>query len=178
MKSKYLILCLFLCVGTFALASPIAKNVALQKALNFLACTDRQATIDTVSISGSAYMYKVATNKGWVLLSTESSITPILAYSTEENFPHIEDMPDGMKWLFSYYEDAISYAKQHPNESASFNNWDTDSNERSMDTVFLARLGQVSWGQSYNNDYVCNKPYMQIKLFNWEKWFQIKEHLI
>lgn len=30
----------------------------------------------------------------------------------------------------------------------------------------------------YSKIYVCNKPHMQIKLFNWEKWFQIKEHLI
>lgn len=164
MKSKYLILCLFLCVGTCAMASPIAKDVALQKALTFLSCTDRHATIDTFSISGRAFTYKVVTDRGWVLLSTESSITPILAYSTEENFPNIEDMPPGMKWLFSYYEDAISYAKQHQNELASVNVWDVENNHErsmtSMDTVILTRLGQVYWGQDYSNDdFSCDKIY-------------------
>ena len=68
-------------------------------------------------------------------------------------------MPDGMRWLFSYYEDAIVYAREHPQEINS-SAWESDFYSR--ETVYLSRLGDVEWGQNGNNDnydYSCEKIY-------------------
>ena len=136
-------------------AVTVSKEEALQKALTFLQCPDKQASISLFTITGEAEMYKVITKNGWVLLSTEKNVKPILAYSHEPTFPDSEDMPDGLKWLFSHYEDAIAYAKQHPQE---YNNVDTWNNTRSelsntRDTICLTRLGEIQWGQCRNNSY-------------------------
>lgn len=146
-----LIICFFSCSLK---AITVSKVEALQRALTFLSCTDKNAIVDTFSFFGKAEMYKVITNKGWVLLSSEKSIKPILAYSLTDPFPHLEDMPDGMKWLFSYYEDANAYAQQHAHELYHINKWEEDQEQinSTRETVYLSRLGDIKWGQSQNND--------------------------
>ena len=127
-------------------------------------CDNKAASIDTFSVLGKAEMYKVVTDKGWALLSSETSITPILAYSYEGDFPSVDDMPDGMKWLFSYYEEAIQQARLRQDELKHINAWDDSNNpEKSIasadTTVILARLGNIEWGQGQNNDFNCGKAY-------------------
>lgn len=145
----------------YAEAITISQEDAVQKALTFFQCSDKHVSIDLFTVLGGAEMYKVITEKGWALLSTEKSITPILAYSTIDPFPEIENMPDGMKWLFSYYEDAIAYAKQYPQEYGSTNAWEIYCNEsfNTRDSVCLTSLGEVKWGQCVNNSSSCIKSY-------------------
>ena len=162
MKIKTLLFILTIILFGFkAKAGTVSYEDALHKALSFLHCTDKQASISMFSLSGKADMYKVVTNNGWVLLSSERSIKPVLAYSYEETFPDIEDMPDGMKWLFSYYEDAIAHVRQHPNEYNNINAWDDSCDEftDTRETVCLTRLGEVKWGQCLNNSLSCIKSY-------------------
>ena len=44
-----------------------------------------------------------------------------------DDFPSDEEMPEGMKWLFSYYEECIAYAKEHT-EKNNRNVWAADEN--------------------------------------------------
>lgn len=162
MKNKIILSLLIYFLFYFtAKAVTVSKEDAIHKALTFMNCTDSWASISTFSISGTAEMYKVVTNKGWVLLSTEQSIKPILAYSYEDTFPDIEDMPEGMKWLFTYYEEAIAYAKLHSQEFTNINAWGDDREEEynTRERVCLTRLGNVKWGQCRNNGYSCTNSY-------------------
>jgi len=162
MKKIHLILGLIYILSfQYIRAVSVSENEAINHALTFLSCDDSRATIDVFSVSGKADMYKVITNKGWVLLSTEKAVKPILAYSLVDPFPDIEDMPDGMKWLFSSYEDAISYAKQHPENLNVHNEWenDEDIHHITRNLVLLSRLKDVKWGQCRNNDYSCLTTY-------------------
>lgn len=144
-------------------AITVSKDEALQKALLFLSCMDKNATIDKYSPFGKADMYKVVSNKGWVLLSSEKCVKPILAYSCIDTFPELNDMPEGMKWLFSYYEDIIAYAKHHASELSMANAWRDDMGllYNNREIYCLSQLGDVKWGQSANNsnDGLCDKIY-------------------
>lgn len=145
-----------LCINVHA--NTISKTDALQKAKSFLSAKDNKASVETYSILGKAEMYKVVTDEGWCLLSSEKSVKPVLAYSTIDNFPSDEEMPEGMKWLFSLYEEIIAYAKEHAEEDGGRNIWETDDNQYNSplsnrtETVYLSRLGTVKWGQSANNN--------------------------
>lgn len=66
-----------LCINVHA--NTISKTDALQKAKSFLSAKDNQASIETYSILGKAEMYKVITDDGWCLLSSEKSVKPVLA---------------------------------------------------------------------------------------------------
>lgn len=134
-----------LCINVHA--NTISKTDALQKAKSFLSAKDNKASVETYSILGKAEMYKVVTDEGWCLLSSEKSVKPVLAYSTIDNFPSDEEMPEGMKWLFSLYEEIIAYAKEHAEEDGGRNIWETDDNQYNSplsnrtETVYLSRLG-------------------------------------
>ncbi len=146
-------------------ARTISEREAIQRALTFLNVKGRYATIQQFSLSGKAEMYIVTTNNSWALLSTETSTIPVLAFARDGNFPPIGDMPDGMKWLFSYYEDVIYYAKQQEQELSHINTWAEDelneNSKSSIDTVYLTRFDSIAWGQYWNNSLYssCDRTY-------------------
>lgn len=145
-------------------AAIVPKEAALQKALAFLSSKDGNAVVETFSVLNKADMYKVVTVDGWCLLSSETGVTPVLAYSLTDDFPSVDNMPDAMKWLFSYYEKTIAYAKEH-SEETNLNAWADERNDitsANREVIYLSRLGNVEWGQSGNNnggDLACERIY-------------------
>lgn len=124
----------------------------------------------TFSITNKASLYVVQMEEGWVLVSSELAANPILASSPKEKFPDIDEMPDGMKWLISSYEETLQYAKDsiqnrviHPKwmVETSYYEDEVDENSRTMleDSGGCARMAFVTWNQSFNNNYSCVKPY-------------------
>ena len=84
MAMKYTYYGLILLLTLFSLhlsATTVSKQEALQKALVFLSSKDRNASIDTFSIQGRAEMFKVLTSDGWCLMSSETGVVPVVAYS-------------------------------------------------------------------------------------------------
>lgn len=164
-------------------ADDISKTMAVQEVKDFLLkqlengsitqtqMTKRIATIaadidtskvENYSLLGIANMYRVVFDGGWALLSTQTAIKPILAYSLHTEFPNDDAIPEGLKWLFAYYENVIAYAKDSIAEP--INAWKNAKNNRNSTTEeskILAALGDVKWGQSNNNsnDGDCNKVY-------------------
>ncbi|MDE6297895.1 MAG: C10 family peptidase, partial [Muribaculaceae bacterium] len=55
------------------------------------------------------YVFDVAENGGFVMVSGEDTTTPILGYSYEGNYP-VKNMPDGMKWMLAGLEKEIKAA--------------------------------------------------------------------
>lgn len=125
----------------------------------------------TISPLKKADLYVVQMEDGWVLVSSEIASKPILASSPTGFFPLYEDMPDGMQWLLSYYEESIQYARdsiestrmvneeweQLLNGSYTIANQYRDQNFPS--SYVLDRMSLVKWNQSTNNDNSCTKPY-------------------
>ena len=183
MKKCIFILIISVICSHFIGANNVTKTMAVREVKNFLKKknetsasdnTIRQTPFDSIvasidssfvrnySISGVANMYLVCFDSGWILLSTETAVKPILAYSLSEDFHIDEELPDGLKWLFSYYENVIAYARD--SLTIQINAWDnniTDNLTNREESVYLSALGEVQWGQSSNNSLEsdCNRAY-------------------
>ena len=115
MLRKITILALSL-VATSVFATPISKNAALSAAKVFL--QERGIDADLRESQGARahskannaenpYYYIFNTNnKGFVIVSGDDCLKPILGYSDEGNFDP-ENIPDGLQMLLDAYEDAI-----------------------------------------------------------------------
>lgn len=135
------------------------------------------SVVRTISPTNKALLYVVQMNDGWVLLSSEKAVAPILASSPVGVFPDYDDLPDGMKWLLSYYEDANQYARDSMNNIVN-EKWellersifpvatDTNSRDNLESSHVISRMAAVKWDQGYNNEYSCTKPY-NAKCPNW-----------
>lgn len=126
------------------------------------------------SPTGKAPLYVVQMPEGWVLVASEFVPIPILASAPIGQFPNITDMPDGMKWLLSYYEDAIQYTRdsldvrtdsiqylwEHMYDSFYMSNRNASSLPSSYE---IDSIRSFLWNQNGNNSSVntstCNKVY-------------------
>lgn len=175
---------------SFLIAQSVSKDMATRVALQYMkndicnaapsdyALLTKGSFIDTTythlfSLSGKAPLYLVQMPEGWVLVSSEYVKTPILASAPTGQFPDTTDMPDGMKWLLSYYEDAIQYTRdnisvnidsikyiwEHRYDSAFEHIRDVSSLPASYE---IDSIRSFKWNQSGNNGappYDCEKVY-------------------
>lgn len=175
--------CLFILFGVLCIeicsAQSVSRETATRVAQNYWNITyadkdQRTNTIShvrTISPSGNAPLYVVQMDDGWVLLSSENAATPILASSPSGYFPDYEDMPDGMQWFMSYYEDANQYARDSLMGARIVNEeWgqllngtyyqEYQNKASSLPSSYvLDRMALVKWNQSSNNDGSCTKPF-------------------
>lgn len=171
-------------------AQTVSKELATQIAVQYMqndicnvapsdfALLTRGDNVDTTfthafSLTGNSLLYIVQMPDGWVLAASEYVTTPILASAPTGQFPDTTDMPDGMKWLLSYYEDAMQYTR----DSLSLN---TDSIlyawEHKYDSIYadnrsvsslpsshmIIEIDSLYWNQSGNNSgstQYCDKIY-------------------
>jgi len=172
---------------TFSFGQSVSKERATRMALLYAGTSNCESApvsarsynpngqIDTThtfvfSITNKAPLYVVQMDEGWVMVSSELATQPILASAPEGTFPDVEDMPDGMRWLFSYYEEALQYAR----DSLSTNNIDArwnatrsyfedefraELNSRNYPSDSLERMQVVAWGQGRNNNFSCITTY-------------------
>ncbi|MDE6255106.1 MAG: C10 family peptidase [Muribaculaceae bacterium] len=71
-------------------------------------------TLEPVFIAGTEsnplyYVFNVADNGGFVMISGETTTTPVVGYSFEGSYP-AKNMPDGMKWMLTGIEREIKAA--------------------------------------------------------------------
>lgn len=120
MKRCFFFFILF-CVGRLALANPIALNEAKQRAETLLGNTIRGGGFDTLELVCCGeefkvgyplyYVFSSSERKGYVVVSGDDCITPILGYSKDGIID--ESLPDNMKWWLSEYESQMEYAIKH-----------------------------------------------------------------
>lgn len=123
----------------------------------------------SISITGNVPLYIVEMDSGWVLVSSEFATKPILASSPAGKFPNLEEMPCGMKWLLSYYENEIKYARDSLKNKTINPLWESQEIETRYsqniqpDSITLERMAEVHWNQNGNNSssYTihCDKAY-------------------
>ena len=163
----FLYMCFCICESHCAVITPeralkIAQNFLLQNEQeeqlsgnNFRKEGVDNFLIDTFTVQGRAYMYKVTSiQHGWALISMESSVAPILAYSYNDTLPNMFDMPDGMKYLLTYYENIIKMSENESKNNVEHIEWkllEKESVRTRGENVVLPLLGYNEWGQSGNN---------------------------
>lgn len=126
----------------------------------------------TLSITGLAPLYLIQLPDGWILVASEYIETPVLASARSGQFPNPDEMPDGMKWLISYYEEGMQYVRDSLPERPHIRRmWETvyanaDYNNRDSylpESYEIPNIRYIHWNQSKNNDASfelnCNKVY-------------------
>lgn len=185
MKRPILIIYCLLC-GALGFAQKVSMEDAIKVAAEYIAHSpifehskdnlsresrsfDSNINAKSISITGDVPLYVVQLSEGWVIVTSDSVAKPILAASPTGVFPDINEMPDAMKWLLSYYESSIQFVQDsiesktiHPdwNSSVLENNTPTamtrDSQEEALPySCTLDTLGTIIWHQHGNNT-TCN----------------------
>lgn len=172
-KRNFIVLLFMSVFSAFSFAQSVSKEKATRVALSYVGVASSKFTpLDTthtytLSIMNQAPLYVVQMNEGWVLVSSEKALPPILAFSPTGHFPDTLDMPDGMKWLLTCYGRAMRYAKDSLSSSIVDDKWfehitsydNSGIPQRGTPLESLFRLKTVAWGQSKNNSGSCIKPY-------------------
>lgn len=116
MLRKITILALSL-VATSAFANPISKSAALsaakvflqEKGINAELRESQRARANSMAndAENPYYIFNADDNKGFVIVSGDDCLKPILGYSDEGNIDP-DNIPDGLQMLLDAYEEAVS----------------------------------------------------------------------
>ncbi len=195
MKRKYYFICLFI-LFTSSMTMVRAQSISISKATDIGVRFFEQATANlpryaparTIGENMTTVralrhvnrdcMYVVSMpDSGWVLVSGDERVVPILAVSYDGHFPIEEDMPPAMRNLLEGYANAIIFVQDsisdvvepHPQWEVLENNTyatqtfdaGTGSDIYTPGTGLLNRphRGEVKWNQSWDNDTTCINPY-------------------
>ena len=109
---RFTLLLLNLLLTAVIIAGPVDKKLARQVASNFLSTLTGKKIVkfdkeQTYKFNGHKIMYIFTTqNNGFVITSADDNIKPILAYSTNSNFPLPIQSPE-VKWWLNLYAKQI-----------------------------------------------------------------------
>ena len=163
MKKRSLFLVLMLCSISVALAKPVGSDQAKKAALTYIkkavpayAKLSAERLVDITSTTPFREFYVFSIDqKGFILVSGDNKVVPILGYSTSGNFPG-ENMPDNFRGWLQGYEREIAYIREHVAiESEELNSqWQQLLEDDGPDiNVVIEPMITTTWSQTayYNN---------------------------
>ncbi len=161
------ILALFAIECRLAVASPVSQEQALRAATNFLkikGMPDAQLLDITATTEFSnLYIFSERNGNGFIVVSADDCVTPILGYSLTNQF-EVEEMPEHVRdWFVSYNEQVAFYSNQQAaatGDSSPAKQW-----ERLLDgetptpplTTSVSPLVTTTWNQAPLYNAMC--PY-------------------
>jgi hypothetical protein len=158
-----LAVCLFL-ASFVTNAAPVApdslialsKKAFLQK-LNGFTTDTRNVSVRSASFyknGADTVMLITNFNKGFLVLATDDAISPVLAYSPDEQMV-LEDMPPAARDWLDQYAQEIAFVRNNPERSAH-PDWKAlkNGNAGKGDSVIVSPLLTAKWNQTkYYNKY-------------------------
>ncbi len=175
---RTLLLLLTVILSTVAMAENVTSEQALEQARNFIqkreadgsrprrGASAAQQLSPAKQVSG-LYVFNVANNGGFVIVSNDDVAIPILGYSDSGSIDP-DNMPENMKAWLQGYADEIAWAKEHNVTKIVYDSpyAKTNATRRSGTAVKnpIAPLVQTIWdqGDPYNNlcpEYDSKKSY-------------------
>lgn len=163
MKKTLTIILFFVCMSQLAVADVVTADVA-SRCANALLGTDSFKAPKTVSsrvrirgVESSVPDYYVFNNPdgGWVLISAEDRVFPVIAYS-ESGFFDADDLPLNVNWWMSGITDAIKVVRESDIEAhaAVISAWNSLLNPGGAPDAEKKELKTALWNQSSPyNDY-------------------------
>ena len=167
MKAKTILLVLLLMGALCNAQQQVTRQEAINAAVNTMKYYGKTnisnhtvSDVLTLGLGGPTLIYEVHFVSGEsVLLSGSRLCKPVLGYSKEEPnqtlLNHIEDLPDGLKFLIDCYMEQIDYSFENPTNEMYEKDWDflLQYNEnRAMHSIIVNPLLTSRWGQSKSND--------------------------
>ena len=161
-KLLFLMLLMLCCIG-IAFAKPVgpdqAKKAALtyiKKAVQAYAKLSAESLVDITSTTPFREFYVFSIDqKGFILVSGDNKVVPILGFSTSGNFPG-ENMPDNFRGWLQGYEREIAYIREHSVAESEelISQWRQLLEDDAPDfEVIIEPLITTTWAQTayYNN---------------------------
>ena len=159
---RYLLLIVLVLMEVVSYSKEVPLERASEQALQFFGCqvksTDAVRLLwdgigsDTKSVSEAPafYVFGPAEGPGFVIISGEDSLPPVLAWSDKNDFSS-DDIPDNALWWFEYISSLVSSARRTA-AAPSYASIDKD------DVVLL--IETASWDQKepYNNQCPMYEP--------------------
>ena len=161
MKRFTVIVALVLMVAMPMMAEHVTPETAKNVATSFLNNNGAKASqlTDISKAVGFSNLYIFTTEQGFVVMSADDCVQPILGYSLTDIFV-TEDMPDNLVWWLRGYNDEIQYAidskMKASNETTKMWKDLTEGNAKAeRTTVVVAPLIQTKWNQSKYYNRLC-----------------------
>lgn len=126
---KRFLLAASLSIAVGAIAAPITPEQALER-LSGAESPLKSATATAVSFKyaksidnkNALYLYQRGENNGYVVLSADDAITPVLGYCDEGALPaEFNQLPDNMQYWLNSLAEQIDFAVKHPVEKKLIN---------------------------------------------------------
>lgn len=168
-----LLIAVVLTVGTFVSAAPVDKTKAQAAAISFLKAKGVE-DLQLVDITGTTpytafYIFAGSDGKGFVIVSADDCVLPILGYSTSGTFV-TEGMPSNVKgWLDDYERQILHYRNLGPGRLQSVRDegcrvWmdllEGNYNDPPQNTA-VSPLLSTTWNQTqYYNNLCPNNSYL------------------
>ncbi len=162
---KRILLFLFVVVtSAMAMAEVITPEQALEQAQSFISKREADGTRPrrapgtaasrltmTGQISG-LYVFNVAADGGFVIVSNDDSTRPILGYSDSGNID-INNIPQNMRAWLQGYADEIAWAQKHPTQQTSQQLKKAPRRIGTHSTTAIEPLVKSTWnqGEPFNN---------------------------
>ena len=164
MKKLTLTLCLIAAIGSL-MAGPVSQQKAQQIGAKFLSTTSlsqKNAGIQLQLVSVAAergatdyYVFNVENGEGFVVVSADDRVKPILAYSTSGNY-NPQDVSEAFAFTLMNFQEEIQYVREHnlkatPDITAEWKSVnETGSLNRGKQTrAVVGPLCQTLWNQNY-----------------------------
>ncbi len=147
-------------------AKKVAKNYYYQSVNNIKKVSWEDVKLNciydpTENAEYNFYIFNINTNEGFVIISSDDNIQPILAYSLEEGF-NSSSMHPGQSELLQYYQECIELASKYKIDPSSKNEnlWNELKNDNSEDilkqkTTSPNLLTNINWNQDWPYNSQC-----------------------
>ena len=91
-------------------AQNVGETTALKTAQAFVQTqsTLKSQTLSLVSSEGN-YIYNIG-NQGFVIISSNTALPPVLAWSDQGNFPDLTEAPENFRSWIEHYSEMIDFA--------------------------------------------------------------------
>ncbi len=169
MKKIIITLCIIALAISNMIAGPVDQQTAQRIGEKFLKTTslgqktDIQLNLVSAALTRGAidyYIFNLKGEKGFVVVSGDDRVKPILAYSTEGSYS-TTDVADGFRFTLGSYREEIQYVREHniaatPDISAEWQSIEKtgyirqNRNQRSVDILL-----ETTWNQNYPYNSQC-----------------------
>ncbi len=113
-----------------ATAEKVAVNFFFQKSNQYAGQVDYLDLniVDAYAVENAYYVINF--EKGWVLVSAEDALPPVLGYNFTGNFPAPQNLDQNTKSWITYYVDEVKYVRENNIEADNnlYSQWDTYKN--------------------------------------------------
>ena len=112
MKNRLFLLTLLLCSSLLPAQTRLDETLARKTAQSFVQSRNLDRTSELRLVSDEdIYIYNID-NQGFIIVSSNTVLPPVLAWSNQGTFPSLEGAPDNFVWWIQHYRNMIQYAEE------------------------------------------------------------------